>query len=88
MSGAREVFGEQACQASRKGWGLEEALGVARALLSFPPDQCKSDPRAKAWINSLENLLDYALQCHAPTSPAPTIDLGAAVPEPLLPAEE
>ena len=61
---------------------------MAWALLSFPPDQCKSDPRAKAWINSLENLLDYALQCHAPTSPAPTIDHGAAVPEPLPPAEE
>ena len=67
---------------------LEEALGTARVLLSYPPEQCKSDPRARAWIASLENLLDYAHHCHAPVSSAPTNTHAAAAPAPAPPEEE
>ena len=87
MSETREVLGEPASQSNRNSWGLGEALGAARALLSFPPDQCKNDPRAKAWIASLESLLNYAHQCHAPASSAPTIDAGTTVPT-LAPPKE
>ena len=68
----------------------EEAGGwkKRRVLLSYPPEQCKSDPRARAWIASLENLLDYAHHCHAPTSFAPTNARAAAAPAPAPPEEE
>ena len=67
-----EVFGELG-QSARSSWGLREALGAARALLSFPLEQCKTDPRATAWIASLESLLDYVHQCHAHASSTPTV---------------
>ena len=88
MSGTPEVRGEPSQQSSRRSWGLEEALGMTRVLLSFPPEQCKSDPRARAWIASLENLLDYAHHCHAPASSAPTNTHAAAAPAPAPPEEE
>ena len=67
MSRTPEVFGELG-QSARSSWGLREALGVAQALLSFPPEQYKGDPRARAWVASLESLLDYVHQCHTPSS--------------------
>ena len=62
-------------------------MGVARALLSFLPDQCRSDPCVKVWISSLEILLDYTHQCHTPTSSSTTVNLGTVAPEPV-PSEE
>ena len=70
MSGTSGPIGGTG-QSPQGGWGLREALGAARVLLSFPPDQCKSDPRAQAWVASLESLLDYVHQSLAPPlSPA------------------
>ena len=68
MSGTPETT-DGLGQSARGSWGLREALGAARALLSFPPKQCNGDPRARAWVASLENLLDYVHQCHVPAVP-------------------
>ena len=80
MSGTSETAGGLG-QSTQGSWGLKEALGAARVLLSFPPDQCKGDPRARAWVASLENLLDYVHQCLIPsTSPAANRAEAVAIP--------
>ena len=87
MSGNQEVFGEPSRQSTRISSGLEDALGTARALLFFLLEPYKSDPRARAWIASLESMLDYAHHCLVPASSAPTVSLGTTVPAPA-PLEE
>ena len=67
----------------KKRWARPECFSI-----SFPPEQCKCDPHARAWIASLENLLEYAHQCHAPASSTPTNARAAAVPAPAPPEEE
>ena len=69
-----EIPREQARPTAQPGWGLEEALGAARVLLSSAPLSCKSDPRVKAWLASLESLLDFAFQCRDSASSPSTVN--------------